>query len=114
MFGIDELTSFVNVTIVLICFLLGYLLKHYTKINNKNIPLIMIIAGIVISILLCVINKTHIDLHTILSGALSGLASSGSKEFLSQTFGVDSSDKEEQTTEEEYTDNIEDDSNNDY
>lgn len=113
MFGIDELTSFVNVTIVLVCFLLGYLIKHYTKINNKNIPLIMIITGIVISILLCVINKTHIDLHTILSGALSGLASSGSKEFLSQTFGVGSSDKEE-TTEEEYTDNIEDDSNNDY
>ena len=52
----------------------GYILKNYIPMDNKHIPAIMAVSGIVFTILI----KGYVSFEdTIVAGALSGLASTG-------------------------------------
>lgn len=73
--NIEFLNEYVNLVTLGICLCTGYVIKTSLDfISNKYIPLIMLILGVVINIL-CNIN--NIDAVVILSGMISGLASTG-------------------------------------
>ena len=80
--------EFVNPIILGICLLVGYALKTaFEKFPNKLIPLAALCMGTFLSVL---VNWTKgIDLGVILSGMISGLASTGMYEMLRNllTFG---------------------------
>lgn len=72
---ITFLNQFINVVIVGICLCVGYVIKtSLTKINNKYIPLIVLILGTILSV---VTNLNNLGLEDILTGMFSGLASTG-------------------------------------
>lgn len=61
--------------IIGICLCVGYVLKKWVKdLDNKFIPTISAALGLLLSI---VMNWGNIDLMTILSGLVSGLAATG-------------------------------------
>lgn len=73
--NIEFLNEYINLIVLGICLCTGYVIKTSLDfISNKYIPLIMLILGVVINIL-CNIN--NIDAVVILSGMISGLASTG-------------------------------------
>lgn len=73
--NIEFLNEYINIVVLGICLCTGYVIKTSLDfISNKYIPLIMLILGVVINIL-CNIN--NIDTVVILSGMVSGLASTG-------------------------------------
>ena len=72
---ITILLSFLNIVIMGICLCVGYIIKNCFKIiPNKYIPLIMACLGLMLSV--CT-NYHKITLETVLTGLLSGLASTG-------------------------------------
>lgn len=84
-----DIMSFINLPIVAVCFLVGYVIKNYIKkIPNKYIPLIMICIGIIVSISISTLSSNMDITKSIISGAISGLASTGSYEFIVNTFGL--------------------------
>lgn len=84
-----DIMSFINLPIVAVCFLVGYVIKNYIKrIPNKYIPLIMIGIGIIVSISISTLSSNMDITKSIISGAISGLASTGSYEFIVNTFGL--------------------------
>lgn len=69
------LLEYVNLVTLGICLCVGYVIKHsITVIDNKYIPLIMLVTGTLISV---ACNFQNITAATILSGMFSGLASTG-------------------------------------
>ena len=77
------------IPVVIICFLMGYVIKNYTPIKNKNIPLIMMVLGVVINVVLTLTDKnTGLNLMTFVSGAVSGLASTGSYELIKNSMNI--------------------------
>lgn len=70
------LTDFINIAILGICLCVGYVIKNIISTNdfNKYIPLTVLILGTILSI---VSNLNSIDLNVILTGMVSGLASTG-------------------------------------
>ena len=75
------LTESVNVVILGICLCVGYVIKNLINTNdfNKYIPLIVLILGTFLSV---VSNLHNITLDVILTGMVSGLASTGMYEML--------------------------------
>lgn len=74
------LDNYVILVIVWICVCVGYVLKNsFPKLDNKYIPLIMAILGVVLNVWL---NNWTISVDILLGGMFSGLASTG----LHQTF----------------------------
>lgn len=60
--------------VVILCLVLGYILKHWIKdVENKYIPTILTVVG---AIAAC-FSSGDISLELIVSGAISGLASTG-------------------------------------
>ncbi len=74
--GLSFLTESVNVVILGICLCVGYVIKNLINTNdfNKYIPLIVLILGTFLSV---VSNLHNITLDVILTGMVSGLASTG-------------------------------------
>ena len=69
------LTQYFSIVVVGICLCVGYVIKNSLDfIPNKYIPLIMLILGLVINVLM---NLDGINAEVILTGMLSGLASTG-------------------------------------
>ncbi len=70
------LTESVNVVILGICLCVGYVIKNLINTNdfNKYIPLIVLVLGTFLSV---VSNLHNITLDVILTGMVSGLASTG-------------------------------------
>ncbi len=69
------LNGYVNLVVLGICLCLGYVIKNSLDfINNKYIPAIMLVTGTAINI---VINIPNINAIIVLSGMISGLASTG-------------------------------------
>lgn len=99
-FNSSVFESFLNITIVITCFLLGYVFKNYTPIKNKYIPLLMLILGIVLNLFL---TGFTITLDTFVVGGFSGLASTGVYEFIVNLFGLKENKKvQEKSSDEEY------------
>lgn len=78
---INFLLEYINLQILGICLMVGYVLKTaFNKFPNKYIPLAALVLGTMIAI---VVNmKTGINVDVILGGMISGLASTGLYEML--------------------------------
>ena len=73
---LSVLTQYLDVLIVGICLCAGFIVKKWVKdVDNKYIPTIVAILGLVLKIVFYFCNG--ITLELILSGLLSGLASTG-------------------------------------
>ncbi len=78
---INFLLNYIDQVTLGICLLVGYALKTaFNKFPNKYIPLSALILGMIIAI--TVNHKTGINAEVVLSGAASGLASTGLHEML--------------------------------
>ena len=72
---LSVLTQYISVVVVGICLCVGFVIKTSLDfIPNKYIPLAMLILGTILNI---VININGINAEVILTGMLSGLASTG-------------------------------------
>ena len=59
--------------VLVICLCVGYVISKFVPMDNKWIPTIMLVLGVVLG---CVANK-NFELTTIAAGAVTGLASTG-------------------------------------
>ena len=68
---LNVLLEFINVIVLGICLCVGYVIKNSLSfIPNKYIPLIMLILGVILNI-------PNITGEVVLTGMISGLASTG-------------------------------------
>lgn len=84
---ISWLTAYLDFVIVGICIVIGLLVKHCTPLENKYIPLIVAVAGLLIAV------WSHwgegITPVVLLGGLFSGLASTGFHQVFKQLFFSD-------------------------
>lgn len=78
---ITVLKDYTDITIVVSAGLFGYLLKNYIPLDNRHIPLVLATFGVTVSFAL---NGFVSFEATILTGALSGLASTGIHQLIKQ------------------------------
>lgn len=92
MIDLTFLMEFINPMILGICLLTGYTLKHaFDKFPNKYIPLIALCMGAFIAV---VVNRNNgINLEILLTGMMSGLASTGLHELLRNLLTFDGKSK---------------------
>lgn len=72
---ITELTGMLNIPILILGLLIGYLVKHLIddeKIENKWIPVINVVVGAVVGVILCVTSGAAITAEAILLAVISG------------------------------------------
>lgn len=72
---ISELTGMLNIPILILGLLIGYLVKHLIddeKIENKWIPVINVVVGAVVGVILCVTSGAAITAEAILLAVISG------------------------------------------
>ena len=81
---VAELTGMLNIPILILGLLIGFVIKHLVSdetIQNKYIPVINVVVGAVIGVVLAVTAGTAVTAEVILlaviSGAVSCVASSG-------------------------------------
>ena len=81
---VAELTGMLNIPILILGLLIGFVIKHLVsdeKIQNKYIPVINVVVGAIIGVILAVTAGTAITAEAILlaviSGAVSCVASCG-------------------------------------
>lgn len=80
---INFLNEFAIPVIIGICLCLGHIIKtSITKINNKYIPLIMAVIGVLLNIWI----NGMINPNIILGGLFSGLCSTGLHQLFVKTF----------------------------
>ena len=84
--------------VVLTCFVIGYLIKHYTKLPNNYIPLLMIAAGIISNVVITINGGAAIiNYSVLLSGGVSGLASCGLYDLIAKSIGLQITNKKEES-----------------
>lgn len=93
MVDLNVLLDYVIIPVVAICFLVGYVVKNYTKIPNKYITAIVLVFGILTNVLITLCNKEAITLAVVISGGFSGLASTGFYEFIVNLLGLKNEEK---------------------
>ena len=72
---ITELTGMLNIPILILGLLIGYLVKHLIddeKIENKWIPVINVVVGAVVGVILCITSGAAITAEAILLAVISG------------------------------------------
>lgn len=72
---ITELTGMLNIPILILGLLIGYLIKHLIddeKIENKWIPVINVIVGAIVGVILCITSGVAITAEAILLAVISG------------------------------------------
>ncbi len=78
---VELLNQSVNLSIVIICLCVGYIIKHLVKsVANDYIPVILILSGIVLSLLLAIPDgyySSDIILKNVICGIASGWTSIG-------------------------------------
>ena len=83
---INFLNNYAVPVIVGICLCVGYVIKtSFSSIDNKYIPLIMVILGVALNIWI----NMNITPEIILAGMFSGLASTGLHQAFKQLIGGD-------------------------
>ncbi|MDD5883208.1 MAG: phage holin family protein [Firmicutes bacterium] len=81
--NIAMLNTWINPTIIAFCLIVGYAVKHLLpNVSNRIIPTLVVIVGVVVS--LWINQWAVITPDIILSGALSGLASTGLHQLFKQ------------------------------
>lgn len=83
---IQTLQEWTNITILGGSLIFGYILNNYIDMDNKHIPLIMAVTGVLINV---AINGYVGFEETILVGSLSGLASTGLHQVFHQYIKAD-------------------------
>lgn len=72
---LNFLSEFINLGILGVCLCIGYVIKTSLDfIPNKYIPLIMLVLGAILGI---VTNLNDLSINVVLTGMVSGLASTG-------------------------------------
>lgn len=80
---ISGLTQYFSLVVVGICLCVGYVIKNSLDfIPNKYIPAIMLVLGLISNILINI--STGINADVVLTGMLSGLASTGLHQMFKQ------------------------------
>lgn len=74
-------TNYLTPVIVGLCLVVGFLVKHVTSADNRFIPIVVTVLGVALSIW---ISWPEITPEVILSGAVSGLASTGMHQLFKQ------------------------------
>ena len=83
---ITFLNDYVVLVVVGICLCIGYVLKNsFPKLDNKYIPLIMAILGVVLNIWI----SKEITPDILLAGMISGLSSTGLHQLFKNIIGDD-------------------------
>ena len=83
---ITFLNDYVVLVVVGICLCIGYVLKNsFPKLDNKYIPLIMAILGVVLNVWI----SKEITPDILLAGMISGLSSTGLHQVFKQLIGGD-------------------------
>ena len=79
MFDLSAISAYLVPSIVILCLLVGYIVKNFisTDVVNKYIPLIVGVLGVVASVFTAVTTGNAITVDIIVSGLASGLASTG-------------------------------------
>lgn len=77
--------------VMVICLCIGFVLKRFMPMDNKWIPLILMILG---GVLACIYNK-GIMLDHIAAGMVTGLASVGLHQIFKQIIDPDEEDQDE-------------------
>ena len=98
-----DVSSLINIPVVGICFVVGYLIKNsIPKIPNKCIPSVVTVVGAIVG---AIISAASGDAsissigNGFISGAISGLASTGSYEFIINAFGLKNKKENDDTKE---------------
>ena len=87
---ITFLNNYINLVVLGICLCCGYVIKNSLDfINNKYIPAIMLVIGTTVNI---IINIPNINEIVVLSGMISGLASTGLYEAMRNLIKKDGKD----------------------
>lgn len=85
---LNFLSEFINLGILGICLCIGYVIKTSLDfIPNKYIPLIMLILGTILGI---VTNLNDLSINVVLTGMVSGLASTGMYEMFKNLINKES------------------------
>lgn len=80
--NIEFLTEYMTPVIVGLCLVVGYIVKHWIKdVDNKFIPTICAVLGVLMAVWM---NWGAITPEVLLTGALSGLVSTGLHQLLKQ------------------------------
>lgn len=78
MFDFSQFETLISPTIVGICLITGALIKHETSMDNKHIPAIVTLEGLILALVNgLVLSPEKFTLELILSGAISGILSVG-------------------------------------
>lgn len=79
MFDISTISTYLVPSIVILCLLVGYIIKNFisTDAVNKYIPLIVGVLGVVASVFTAITTGNAVTVDIIVSGLASGLASTG-------------------------------------
>lgn len=73
----EIINQYINILIVVICVVVGYVWKKTTPFANGYIPLVVTVLGVVLACLNAATIHQPIDLSVIAVGMVSGLASTG-------------------------------------
>ena len=77
----DFLNAYLIPEVTILCLMLGYIVKMWVKdVDNKWIPTIVAVVGIATSVIM----SKEITIAVIVSGALSGLSSTGLHQLFKQ------------------------------
>ena len=79
--NLEFLNDYLVLVVVGICLCVGYIIKHFTNADNRFIPLIMGVLGVVLNVWL---NNFAFTPEILLGGLFSGLASTGLHQVFSQ------------------------------
>ena len=98
-----DVSSLINIPVVAVCFVVGYLIKNsIPKIPNKCIPSVVTVVGAIAGVIISAASGDT-SLSSIgngfISGAISGLASTGSYEFIINAFGLKNKKENDDTKE---------------
>ena len=85
---LNFLSEFINLGILGVCLCIGYVIKTSLDfIPNKYIPLIMLVLGTILGI---VTNLNDLNINVVLTGMVSGLASTGMYEMFKNLINKES------------------------
>ena len=98
-----DVSSLINIPVVAVCFVVGYLIKNsIPKIPNQCIPSVVTVVGAIAGAIISAASGDA-SLSSIsngfISGAISGLASTGSYEFIINAFGLKNKKENDDTKE---------------
>lgn len=78
MFDVTILSQLINPTILILCLVIGYIIKNWMpNASNQIIPTVVFILGIILSVVIALTSGTAVTVDTFAMGAISGLASTG-------------------------------------